>query len=1195
MIGQESQAQAQAQESLLYLRIKQLRNDLYDIDVTDKTHEELIALMTQVNREMTQVNHDMTEWKKYTQSPEFGARVVRELNEKLVTAIGESKHDINTLEPEEILDPREVMPKLVEEILETEEMLEPEDILKSAEMLELVKKMLEPGKRKQPRKQIVINPKPLTKHDSSLKEMSYQNAAEENRKEEHKTSRKEEHKTSRKETLTEKRGLSPIEQEMTRRNTIIAEITTHPFEYSAHIGRAIVRAATLENNMLELTKLIMSIIPRIPRINISQLTTYLQQEARAVEAGAFADARRNINKERQGLQELLIKFLYGTEEGKQLCEQLIVGLITAMEQPYPYPSTLEKNILKFDTKSIPTFGFPFETHEKQITYNILYISISNAIELVIQSKGANIAAYIDYTQPELGRIISGNFSSEKATGICSDILYNSNDIKLAKILDGASSELELKKHNYRINIIPIIKLEEKALDVLDTQIEQDTIRDYIKEKVAASPTLHILGYFNKFSKMLEDLIIYNTYTTPQSERPPQHVERAPLIQLSDPDAPDINNQTSMVLYCYLHGGKEIINQDYSIFIVKPEMQVILITNAIRGEVTVAVRSTRYLSYYEMSGLGEGTAGYPNYRKYGSFKDFTSRVDERGGVIDYDKPYNYTRKVIPELFYPHKESDQSLLFVFYIISTFRSIMHKIFPLQDPTHKSTKFKKLVKEYIIKNPDVKTKPLMMQMLTAIIARGRESSRLTAVNTFLRYWEGPGPPTVLTVPESLYGAFPVIIKNILNVNIVNSILNDVTYNQKPSLSLRNKGFQPDYPYNDKCFKADYTLSRSRRLNIANIRIKGTGQLPIKGCYFPATPAFRYNSNGRINGTTNPSRTGVPEVEFDITDPTNVYNTAIMILMLNDYLKSEEITDADLGFAFPNGGNFYSPRDICVVHDIKFIIPEKTNVLTGAVFARRGVVIRAGESFLANPHVVEYFIKIYDCLITLRPIYDKEKSLTDNGDKHYDVGGMYAHAPDPIDPKPIPFIPEGSNNYVYKVFLQDATLLQIIRFCEHAGITKFIMNDNSCDTLTVEDDNTITVMETQALSRLVTGYGDEQEEALRNQLLGIETIPDSPMLTQETDLGEGGGGASRHRFMHHALSTGKNIIMNANKIMNVGKNMLVKSVGKINSTNKSHRRNSYRSSNHDTSVKAASSTSKVAKRTRRRGHPHPRRKTRKV
>ena len=88
--------------------------------------------------------------------------------------------------------------------------------------------------------------------------MSYQNAAEENRK--------EEHKTSRKETLTEKRGLSPIEQEMTRRNTIIDEITTHPFEYSAHIGRAIVRAATLENNMLELTKLIMSIIPRIPRI-----------------------------------------------------------------------------------------------------------------------------------------------------------------------------------------------------------------------------------------------------------------------------------------------------------------------------------------------------------------------------------------------------------------------------------------------------------------------------------------------------------------------------------------------------------------------------------------------------------------------------------------------------------------------------------------------------------------------------------------------------------------------------------------------------------------------------------------------------------------------------------------------------------------------------------------------------------------
>jgi len=775
----------------------------------------------------------------------------------------------------------------------------------------------------------------------------------------------------------------------------------------------------------------------------------------------------------------------------------------------------------------------------------------------------------------------------------------------------ATYELVLKLQHKQSNKLTLISLlDEKALDdiVLNAYDKRK-----IDERVRASPpALHILGYINKFTKMLEDFIIYNTYTQipiVRAVEPTPQVRgiEPPPIQLSDPVAHDIDNNTNiMVLYCYLHGGKEILKKKYSIFIVtKPKMDVILITNALRGEVTLAVRSTRYLSYYEMSGLGEGrrnmgqrNAGYQNYRKYGSFNDFKSRISGKG--IIYDNNYNYIKNVIPSGYYPHKESVQDLLFVFYIISTFRSIIHTIFPIQNPTHPPAMFNDLVDEYIINNPDVMNKPTMMQMLNAIRVRGMESSRLTAVNTDKFYWLGPLEPTDLTQEELNYGAYPVIIKNILNVNARKVILNDVTYNQKPSLSLRNKGYQPDYPYNDKCFKADYRLTRTRHATILKLIGRAT--------------AFEYNARGRIDGILNhrdldPTK----NIQFDIRIRNNVYNTAIMILMLNDYLKSGKITDADLEFTFPHGPPFYSPRDICVVYDIQFTIPEKINEFTSAVFEQRHVVIRAGESFLANPHIVEYFIKIYDCLITLRPIYDKEACLNDTGFKHYDVRGRYAAAPDPIHPQPIPFIPEGSTNYVYKVFLQDATLLQIIRFCEHAGITKFIMNDNSCDTLTVEDDNQITVMETQALSRIVTGYDDEEEKALRDQLLGIEPIPGSPRLTQETTsppgsqgqgLGSqgppgsqgqgedfGGGGASRHRFMHHTLSTGKNIIMNASKIMNVGKNMLVKSVGKTNSTNKSHRRYS----NHYTSVKAASSTSKVAKRTRRHRVHNPRRKTRKV
>jgi len=759
-------------------------------------------------------------------------------------------------------------------------------------------------------------------------------------------------------------------------------------------------------------------------------------------------------------------------------------------------------------------------------------------------------------------------------------------------------------------------------DIVLTAGEEQYIRYSIREKVSASPVLQILGYFNKFSKMLEDLITYKTYATPQVESQVVEPQVEPSIQLSDPppsDISDISNTDIMVLYCYLHGGKAILNKTYSNFIVmKDDMEVFLITNAIRGEVTLAVRSTRYLSYYEMAGLGEGingeriNRGYQNYRRYGSFNDFHKNVNEDKQTITYKKPYTY-KYVIPSPPYPHRHSDTDLLFVYYIISTFRSIIHKIFPIQDPSPLPAILNARVDEYISKNLYVKDKPSMIQFLTAVRSRGHESSRLTAVNTNRRYWLGPDRPIVptdLTQPEYNYGAFPVIIKNILNVkpgnvkNVKNvkTINNDETYNQKPSFSLRNKGFQTDYPYNDKSFRSNYKLILGK---IANRRQIAEHIQVVKGCYFPATPFFEYNARGRIGapingipGMLNPD--DLPKISFDIRNPNNVYNTAIMILMLNDYLEHEQITNADLGFTFPNGGNFYSPRDICVVYDIKFTIPQKINGFTNAVFEQRHVVIRAGETFLANPHVVEYFIKIYDCLIILRPIYYKEKCINDDGGKHYDVGGKYRDAPHPTNPQEIPLIQEGSDNYVYKVYLQDATLLQIIRFCEHAGITKFIMDDNSCDTLSVEDDNKITQMETEILTRTITGQGGTQHELeiYNALLLGIETIPESAVSTPRTASPPSsprspGGGASRHRFIHHTLSTGKNIIMNANKIMNmnVGKNMLVKSVGKTNIINKSHRRNSYRYSNHNTSVKAASYTSKLAKRTRRQ----PRRKTRKV
>ena len=253
------------------------------------------------------------------------------------------------------------------------------------------------------------------------------------------------------------------------------------------------------------------------------------------------------------------------------------------------------------------------------------------------------------------------------------------------------------------------------------------------------------------------------------------------------------------------------------------------------------------------------------------------------------------------------------------------------------------------------------------------------------------------------------------------------ILYSQMFANKVREKLYQPDDPFNNRSFNPDYTLKYiPKKLNL------GIAAAPIT--------AF-----------------------FDINDTRKIYNNAGNIRELNIYLDEQCIRFEDLGIPGPNLARVktinstatppevvyfdYCPRDIIMLCDIQFNIPRCTNNVTGQIFHPRHVVIKKNDSFITNPHVLEFFIKMFGVEILLRPIYihsTKTELLRTGGGLHTD----YRFLKSSLSTNYSTSTTETLINYRYKVFPEEITNFMIYKLLYLSGVEICSIFDNSCEDL---------------------------------------------------------------------------------------------------------------------------------------------------
>jgi hypothetical protein len=288
--------------------------------------------------------------------------------------------------------------------------------------------------------------------------------------------------------------------------------------------------------------------------------------------------------------------------------------------------------------------------------------------------------------------------------------------------------------------------------------------------------------------------------------------------------------------------------------------------------------------------------------------------------------------------------------------------------------------------------------------------------------------------------------------------------YSQKFAKNVRKKMYQPDDILNNRHFSLDYKL----------IYIPKKNPNP----YVPA-PIIRSTLDGD---------------NFDINNKEIMYNTAGNINKLNQYLFDECIRFRDLGLESPviheldirvthTGDEIYydyCPRDIIMLCDVQFTIPRCVNNVTGAEFFPRNVVIRKNESFITNPHVLEYFIKMFGVKLLLRPIYIQSSAFIP---KVPVLSKIFM----PSEYESIITLPDYSTyrqeafvNYRYKAFPLEITNSMIYNLLHISGIETCNMFDNSCEDLVcygvVPD-----TAELEILKRKVTGGVKKKFNILKN------------------------------------------------------------------------------------------------------------------
>ena len=572
--------------------------------------------------------------------------------------------------------------------------------------------------------------------------------------------------------------------------------------------------------------------------------------------------------------------------------------------------------------------------------------------------------------------------------------------------------------------------------------------------------------FSKISQMLVNIFIQDSTPAPAPAPAPAApafpaFPAAPAFPvLKDKYDPSITNRNMMLLLCYFHGGKIIIDKKFSTFI-PHDIKTMIMTAAYRGGVQLANEDQRYVFYYEMTGFmsNPNRAHKYRYREYGSFQDFLNNQLIRPYPFNFDD---------------------------YFFSTAYSITQRIFGIHVP---SSIIKNIIQAFKDEFPSY-TAGDNLQIMNDLILRNVDSLRLTAVTPRISDVAGNVKNVIIqntskNVESNITNASAVAAAAVASKTpakkrkaeaeaaaaaaaeaqkkLQDAILNRHRYNQPPSMVLRDKILQPDHIDKNLIFNKDYRLT--------------TSIVDLLTYTFPRNPLTRYLRYDE-NGLTDRNSPG--PYKFYYSNIEIQYNNAFNIQLLNDFLKYEDIKTEDL-IDFIH----HSPRDISVLLDIQFDIPTTINELTGAMFIGRHVVIRAGESFIANPHIIEWFILMLPetTKIGLKPILDKEKSSRDDGRNHYDP-----EVSDNINAD----IPQTDQNYVYVVQMLETTYYRIYIFLKNiVGIEILNMIDNSCDTLdcircslTQEESDKLSISPTQnEMGEADTGIGTHPKYGIHRHI----------------------------------------------------------------------------------------------------------------
>jgi hypothetical protein len=525
---------------------------------------------------------------------------------------------------------------------------------------------------------------------------------------------------------------------------------------------------------------------------------------------------------------------------------------------------------------------------------------------------------------------------------------------------------------------------------------------------------------------------------------PTDIERSPEGYYSDLPDPTIENMNKVILFIYVHGGIKVIDGKFNTF-PSPIDETFTIKYGIRGVSTLATLYERYLSFIKIYNVTNEKINEDNYNDMDTiiplinetfFSVFPTqkrcsnhpilKEKFKRSVIEWQKPITIDRIVKIQQETIDRNSEAARL-----TATSKTASSDTITITDRDNITSDVQFAIEVENLEKDKARLAEAAAEAAEAALKKAKTAKSKPAKSKTAKEKAAVESAVAAAVDSD------TAQKNLVYVTQFRNKVR-MLYNQRYANVLRLKIYQPDGAGKNRNFNSDYTLR----------------YIPKKNLLAPA-PIIVSTLDTRV---------------FNINDVGIMYNTAGNINKLNQYLFDECIKFKDLGIPRPdleqvitvNAGTAtvteeaykdYSPRDIIMLYDIQFDIPRCTNNVTGKTFYPRHVVIKKNESFVTNPHVVEFFITMFKVKILLRPIYIHSNvtdtpppppSLISGKSLHSD----YKFFKSSIDPDYKNSNTESLINYRYKVFPEEINNLMIYKLLHLSNINTCTIFDNSCENL---------------------------------------------------------------------------------------------------------------------------------------------------